>query len=62
LGQVLLKLGRDREAEAQFTDALRTFEKIANGLHTPGFKKTLLASQPVAELYSALGRRPPSIT
>jgi predicted ATPase/class 3 adenylate cyclase len=62
LGKVLLKLGKDREAEEQFMSALRTLEKITNGLHTPGFRKTLLASQPVAELYSALGRRPPSIT
>ena len=59
LGQVLIKLGRDREAEEQFMSALRTLEDIANNLHTPGLKKALLASQPVAELYSALGRRPP---
>jgi class 3 adenylate cyclase/tetratricopeptide (TPR) repeat protein len=59
LGQVLLKLGREREAEEQFMSALRTLEAIANNLHTPGLKKALLASQPVAELYSALGRRPP---
>jgi tetratricopeptide (TPR) repeat protein len=62
LGQVLLKLGKDREAEEQFMSALQTLENIANKLHTPGFKKMLLASQPAAELYSALGRRPPSIT
>ena len=62
LGQVLLKLGREREAEQQFTDALRTLEAIANNLHTPGLKKSLLASQPVTELYSALGRRPPIAT
>lgn len=61
LGQVLLKLGRDREAEEQFMNALRTLEAIANNLHTPGLKKALLASQPVAELYSALGRKPPNI-
>jgi class 3 adenylate cyclase/tetratricopeptide (TPR) repeat protein len=62
LGQVLLKLGRDREAEEQFMGALRTLEAILNNLHTPGLKKALLASQPVAELYSALGRRPPIAT
>ena len=62
LGQVLLKLGRDREAEEQFMNALRTLEAIANNLHTPGLKKALLASQPVAELYSALDRRPPIAT
>jgi tetratricopeptide (TPR) repeat protein len=62
LGQVLLKLGRDREAEEQFMGAFRTLEAIANNLHTPGLKKALLASQPVAELYSALGRRPPIAT
>jgi len=62
LGQVLLKLGRDREAEEQFMGALRTLEGIADKLHTPGFKKSLLGSQPVAELYSALGHRPPITT
>jgi tetratricopeptide (TPR) repeat protein len=62
LGQVLLKLNKDREAEEQFMSALRTLENIANKLHTPGFKKTLLASQPVTELYSALGRKPPPTT
>ncbi len=61
LGQVLLKLGRDREAEEQFTGALRTLESIANNLHTQSLKKALLASQPVAELYSTLGRRPPTV-
>lgn len=59
LGQVLLKLGRDRRAEEQFMSALQTLEAIANNLHTPGLKKALLASQPVAELYSALGRKVP---
>ena len=59
LGQVLIKLGRDREAEEQFMGAVRTLEDIANKLHTPNLKKALLASQPVAELYLALGRRPP---
>jgi class 3 adenylate cyclase/tetratricopeptide (TPR) repeat protein len=62
LGQVLLKLRRDRGAEEQFTGALRTLEAIANNLHTPSLKKALLASQPVAELYSALDRRPPIAT
>jgi class 3 adenylate cyclase/tetratricopeptide (TPR) repeat protein len=62
LGQVLLKLGRERAAEEQFTSALGTLEMIANNLHTQSLKKALLASQPVAELYSALGRRPPVVT
>ena len=59
LGKVLLKLGRDREAEEQLMNALRSLEAITNNLHTPGLKKALLASQPVAELYSALGSRLP---
>jgi tetratricopeptide (TPR) repeat protein len=61
LGQVLVKMGKEREAEEQFTRALHTLEAITNELHTPGFKRTLLASRPVAELYSALGRKPPRI-
>jgi tetratricopeptide (TPR) repeat protein len=59
LGQMLLKLGRDRQAEEQFLGALGTLEAIAHNLHTPNLKKALLASQPVMELYSALKRRPP---
>jgi len=62
LGQVLLKLSRDREAEKQFVGALRTLEAITNNLQTPGLKKALLASRPVAELYSALARKPPITT
>jgi tetratricopeptide (TPR) repeat protein len=59
LGQVLLKLGKDQEADEQFKSALGTLEAIANNVHTPALKRALLASQPVAELYSATGHRPP---
>ena len=38
--------------------ALRTLEAIANNLHTPGLKKALLASEPVAE--SLFGAWPPT--
>jgi class 3 adenylate cyclase/tetratricopeptide (TPR) repeat protein len=62
LGQVLLKLGKDREAEEQFKSALGTLEALANNVHTPALKRALLASQPVAALYSALGRKPPITT
>jgi class 3 adenylate cyclase/tetratricopeptide (TPR) repeat protein len=58
LGQVLLKLGKDQEADEQFKSALGTLEAIANNVHTPALKRALLASQPVAELYSATGHRP----
>ena len=60
LGKVLARLGRDKEAEAQFTQATQTIEAIAANLQTPRLHHSFLNAVPVLEVYAALGHRPPT--
>ena len=62
LGKVLARLGRDQEAEAQFTQALQTIEAIAANLRTPRLRQSFLSAAPVLEVYTTLGHRPPPAT
>ncbi len=57
LGKVLMQLNRDKEAEAQFTQATQIIETIAADLRTPRLLDSLLNAAPVVELYDTLGRR-----
>ena len=59
LGKVLTRLGRDKEAEAQLTQATQTIAAIAATLHTPRLRHSFLSAAPVLEVYAALGHRPP---
>ena len=59
LGQVLTRLGRDREAEAQLTAAAQTIESIAAKLVTPQLRRSLLGAEPVADVFRTLGRTLP---
>jgi class 3 adenylate cyclase/tetratricopeptide (TPR) repeat protein len=59
LGTVLLRLGRDQEAEAHLTQATHTIEAIATTLHTPRLRHSFLGAAPVLEVYAVLGHRPP---
>jgi hypothetical protein len=59
LGKVLARLGRDKEAEAQLTQATQTIEAIAANLHTPRLHHSFLSAAPVLDIYAALGHRPP---
>ena len=59
LGKALARLGRDKEAEAQLTQATQTIEAIAANLHTPRLHHSLLSAAPVLDVYAALGHRPP---
>jgi class 3 adenylate cyclase/tetratricopeptide (TPR) repeat protein len=59
LGKVLARLGRDKEAEAQFTQATQVIEAIATKLQTPSLRRSFLAAEPVVDLYRTLGHRPP---
>ena len=43
LGKVLARLGRDKEAEAQLTQATQTIEAIAANLHTPRLRHSFLS-------------------
>jgi class 3 adenylate cyclase/tetratricopeptide (TPR) repeat protein len=62
LGKVLARLHRDKEAEAQLTQAIQTIEAIAANLHTPRLRHSFLNAAPVLKVYEALGHRPPSAT
>jgi hypothetical protein len=62
LGKVLVRLGRDKEAEAQFIQATQTIEAIAANLQTPRLRRSFLSAAPVMEVYGALGHRPPPAT
>ena len=55
LGKVLARLGRDREAETAYDQAVQTLETIAANLETPHLRRTLCNAAPVLEVYAALG-------
>ncbi len=59
LGKALTRLGREKEAEANFTQAARTIEAIAEKLTTVSLRRSFLGAEPVLEVYRTLGRRPP---
>jgi hypothetical protein len=62
LGKVLLRLGREQEAEVQFIQAVQTIEAIAANLQTPRLRRSFLGAAPVLDVYAALGHHPPSVT
>jgi class 3 adenylate cyclase/tetratricopeptide (TPR) repeat protein len=59
LGKVLAQLGRDKEAEAQLTQATQTIEAIAAHVPIPRLRHSFLSAAPVLEVYVTLGHRPP---
>jgi class 3 adenylate cyclase/tetratricopeptide (TPR) repeat protein len=61
LGNALLRLGRDKEAEVAFSTAAGTIESIATALQTDVLISGFLAAPPVIEVFKVLGRRPPMI-
>jgi hypothetical protein len=59
LGKLLIKLGKDREAEHAFNTAARTIESIASTLKTEALIRSFLAAPPVIEVFRMLGRMTP---
>jgi tetratricopeptide (TPR) repeat protein len=59
LAKTLYRLGRDAAAEAAYGEAARIIDAIAAALKTSRLRQSLLAAEPVLEIYHALGRRPP---
>jgi hypothetical protein len=55
----LARLGREKNAEAHFIQAIHTIEAIADKLTTPRLRRSFLAAEPVVDLYRTLGQRPP---
>jgi tetratricopeptide (TPR) repeat protein len=62
LGKTLMKLGKDKEAEASFKNAASTIESIAAALKTDLLTRSFLLAPPVLEVFQVLGQRPPTIT
>jgi tetratricopeptide (TPR) repeat protein len=61
LGRLLIKLGRDKEAEVAFNTAAATIESIAAALKTDVLIRSFLSAPSVLEAFKMLGRRPPII-
>jgi class 3 adenylate cyclase/tetratricopeptide (TPR) repeat protein len=59
LGEVLTRLGREREAEQRLGAAADALESIAARLAAPQRRRTFLAAEPVARVFQALGHTPP---
>ena len=59
LGELLVRLGKDKEAEDAFNAAAGTIESIASALKTDAFIRSFLAAAPVIEVFRVLGRTPP---
>jgi hypothetical protein len=62
LGKVLVRLGREHDAEAHFRQAAQTIEALADKLQTPRLRRSFLAAEPVVDIYRTLGQRPPSVS
>lgn len=62
LAKVLMRLGREREAEKQLNQALQTIEAMIAQLHQPRLRRSFLQALPTLEIYNVLGQRPPSAT
>jgi Flp pilus assembly protein TadD len=62
LGKVLVRLGREHDAEAHFSQAAQTIEALADKLQTPRLRRSFLMAAPVVELYQIVGSHPPLAT
>ena len=59
LGEVLTRLGRDREAEAALGAAADAIESTVARLAAPERRRSFLAAEPVARVFRVLGRTAP---
>ena len=62
LGGVLVRMGRDREAQHHHEHAAATLDAIGGGLTTPSLRRSFCGAERVREVYRAAGRRPPELT
>jgi hypothetical protein len=58
LGKTLIRLGKDKEAEAAFKISAETIEFIASAPKTDSVIRSFLGASPVREVFQILGRRP----
>ena len=59
LGKVLVRLGREQDAEAHLIQAAHTLEAIADKLKTPHLRCSVLKAERVVGIDRTLGQRPP---
>jgi len=59
LGEVLTRLGRDREAEVRLGAAADAIESIVARLAAPERRRSFLSAEPVASVFRVLGRTAP---
>jgi tetratricopeptide (TPR) repeat protein len=59
LGKLLMRLGKDKEAEHAFTGAAETIESVASALKTEPLIRSFATAPRVIEVFRALGRIPP---
>jgi tetratricopeptide (TPR) repeat protein len=59
LGKALMRLGKDKEAEAAFKTSAETIELIASALKTNSLINSFLSAPLVREVFQTFGRRPP---
>ncbi len=59
LGKVLARVGKDKEAERQLSQATQTVEGVLGKLQAPRLRHSFMTAEPVEEIYRTLGRRPP---
>jgi tetratricopeptide (TPR) repeat protein len=62
LGKNLIRLGKEKEAEAAFNTSAETIESIAAALKTDSLIQSFLSALPVREVFQKLGRNPSSST
>jgi hypothetical protein len=58
LGKLLIRLGKDKEAEHAFTAAAGTIESVASALKTEALIRSFATAPPVIEVFRVLGRIP----
>ena len=58
LAKALMRLGKDKEAEAAFKTSAETIEFIATALKTASLSQSFLGAPLVREVFQTLGRRP----
>ena len=58
LGKALIRLGKDKDAEASFENAAATIESIVATLKTDSLIHSFISASPVLEVFQALGRHP----
>jgi class 3 adenylate cyclase/tetratricopeptide (TPR) repeat protein len=58
LGKMLMRLGKDKDAEASFRTAAATIESILGALKTDSLIRSFISAQPVFEVFQTLNRQP----